>query len=280
MLTSAKIDIDSIVNKQLPTLSASAMRVATLAQDFNSSTRAVADAIGTDPGLAARILRTANSPLYSFERQVTTLPNAVTAVGMQTVYLLATLSATNDAFANEVKNSEIGNAIWEHSLSVAITSKELMTTLGLRGGEEAFICGLLHDIGKLLLLKHDVRLYSEIKFKVNEMEMLDFEKEMFGYTHSQIGALVAQRWGLPEQISHVIFNHHQPSEAGQYMLMARVIDIADMLSNRAGKGLRWEEECNLMATESVIALDLTEEKLEKVWEKVPAALAEMTQTYC
>src|SRR5258705_1456649 len=95
-MISTQIDIEALLKAELPPLPGSALRVANLAQDMNASTRAVADAIGTDPVLAARILRAANSPMYSSERRVTALPTAVHTLGNNTVHMLVIISVAAD----------------------------------------------------------------------------------------------------------------------------------------------------------------------------------------
>ena len=274
MLTTVKIDIDSMVNSQLPALPATAMRVASLVQNINASTRAIANALGSDPALAAQILRTANSPLYSQQSRVTSLPVAVGVLGSEVIHLLVMITAASTAFAREIRTSEVGQKIWEHSLTVAQGARETSVELGLRGVEEAFICGLLHDIGKLMMLKYDPKLYSMIRNKEDGHEAAEFERANFGYTHSQIGALVANRWKLPEEISYVIAYHHQPSEAGKFMLMSRVIDVADMLANNHGFGLI-DRDQDLSLSESIIALGLTDEQLERIWERTVAGVQSM-----
>jgi putative nucleotidyltransferase with HDIG domain len=277
MLTSSKIDIDSLVSTELPPLPGSALRVAALAQDVNSSTRAIADAIGADPALATRVLRAANSPLYGMERRVTALTVAVGALGNQALHLLVIMSATSDHFDRMSRRSPAARALWEHSVAVSLAARELIQALGMRGGEEAFLCGLLHDIGKLLLLRYDQEQYEQLRECERESELLEREKEIYGYTHAQVGALVARRWGLPEEISYAIYNHHQPSEAGQFMFMARVIDAADGLANSAGLGLRKKHEGDLSTAETVIALRLSEPQLVEIWEKVQTLLGPTLQ---
>ena len=275
MLATAKIEINSLVEMEVPPLPGSAMRVAALAQDLNASARAIADAIGSDPVLAARILRAANSPLYALERRVTALPVAVNALGNNAIHLLVAVYTASDTFNKKKKQSPTERILWEHSLGVGLAARELSLTLGMRGSEEAFLCGLLHDIGKLLLLRYNADLYNEIGQRASEQQQFECEQETYGYTHAQVGALVARRWSLPEEIGYAINYHHQPSEAEQFMFMARVIDIADQLANRAGIGLRHQEGRDLSTAESVIALRLTEEQLTAVWEKALAGLQEM-----
>lgn len=273
------IDIEAFINTDVPPLAGPALRVAALAQDTNASQRAVADAIGSDPILAARMLRAANSPLYAPERRITALQAAVGTLGNQVIYALVIVYAASDTFKQSNMRLPVERVLWEHSVAVALTSREISVALGMRGGEESFLCGLLHDIGKLFLLRHNPKLYAQVEIIDDEQEMLMREQEIYGYTHAQVGALVAKRWNLPEEVSHAIYYHHQPSAAEQAMLMARIVDVADALVNKAGIGLRRTTESDLSETESVIALRLSDEQLQEVWRKAEISMHEMMDVF-
>lgn len=273
MIAYHPIDLESLVNLELPGLPDIAMRVAALTQNPDTSTRAIAEAIGYDPILGARVLRAANSPLYYLERDVTTLLMAVNAIGNDGINLMVVASAASDAFQRKGKRLAEETTLWGHSLAVGLAAREIMSLLGLRGMDQGFICGLLHDIGKLLLLLHDRDACLELVSNVEERDYLAEEVAVFGYTHAQVGALVAKRWNLPEAICHAIYHHHQPSQAGQYMLMARVVEVADALANKAGVGFRPAHERDLADSESATALRLSEAQLQGVWEKTQASLS-------
>jgi putative nucleotidyltransferase with HDIG domain len=275
MITTEKIDIESLVNTELPPLSNSAMRVSTLAQDMNASTKSIAEAIGYDPVLSARILRAANSPLYAQERSVTTLPSAVITLGNQTLYALAIISTASDTFDEQIRQTPAGRELLKHLVSAGLVGRELSRILGMRGSDEAFLCGLLHDIGKLVMLKRSKELYTQITEIPDEGEALLLENELFGCTHAQIGALIAKRWGLPDAICHAIYSHHQPSEASQHIFMARLVDVANQLAHAAGEGILEEEENHLTLSESVIALRLTLPQLQEAWDGAQSKMGEM-----
>src|SRR5689334_19523919 len=232
MIASAQIDLESLIAVELPPLPGVAMRVAALTQDLDASTRRIADAIGCDPALAARVLRAANSPLFCFQRNITALPMAVSALGNETLYSLVFMSAAAEAFTKGAR-TKFERDLWEHSVSVAVAAREIMLILRLRGLEEGFLCGLLHDIGRLMLLRHDPTSYKQLLEVADEQELLTAEAEMYGYTHAQIGALAAKRWNLPDELSHTIFHHHNPGQAVTGILMARVVDLADSISYHA-----------------------------------------------
>lgn len=279
MITTSKIDLEKLVNTELPPLPGSALRVASLAQDMEASTRSVAEAIGLDPVLAARVLRAANSPLYSVERHVTSLTAAVNILGNNAVHMLVIISVAGGAFVQNKEQSKFEHALWEHSVAVGLAAREVSHLLGMRGVEEAFLCGLLHDIGKLLLVRYDPELYEVVNQCKGELETLECEQELYGYTHSQIGALVAKRWNLPEELAYAIYNHHQPSEAGNYMFMARVIDIANNLATAGGKGTRPFNPEESRPFESAMALRLSDEQLAGIWVKTEENLSAMVDLF-
>lgn len=273
MIASHPIDLESLVKLELPALPDIAMRVAALTQDPDTSTRAIAEAIGYDPILGARVLRAANSPLYYLERDVTTLTMAVNAIGNDGINLMVVASAASDAFQRKGRPLAEETTLWGHSLAVGLAAREIMALMGLRGTDQGFICGLLHDIGKLLLLRYDLDAYRQLVSNAEETDFLAAEVAMFGYTHAQVGALVAKRWNLPDAICNAIYHHHQPVRNEQSMAMARVIEVADELANNAGVGFRPAVECDLAASESATALQLSALQLEGVWEKTQASLS-------
>jgi putative nucleotidyltransferase with HDIG domain len=272
MIAGAQIDLESLIEVELPPLPGVAMRVAALTQDLDASTRKIADAIGCDPALAARVLRAANSPLFCFQRNITALPMAVSALGNETLYSLVFMSAAAEAFTKGAR-SKFERDLWEHSVAVAVAAREIMLLLRLRGLEEGFLCGLLHDIGRLMLLRHDPKTYQQLLGAADENELLRGEAATYGYTHAQVGALAAKRWNLPDEISQTIFHHHDPGQAVNGMLMARVVDVADSIAYHAGFGIKFEEK-DLMQTESAIALRLTEEQIAEVLEKTTIGASE------
>jgi putative nucleotidyltransferase with HDIG domain len=273
MIANHPIDLDSLVKLELPALPDVAMRVAALTQDPDNSTRAIAEAIGYDPILGARVLRAANSPLYYLERDVTTLTMAVNAIGNDGINLMVVASAASDAFQRKGRRIAEETTLWGHSLAVGLAAREIMALLGLRGTDQGFICGLLHDIGKLLLLRWDLDAYRQLVSTVEAKDFLAAEVEMFGYTHAQVGALVAKRWNLPEAICNAIYHHHQPAKNVQSTVMARVIEVADDLANTAGVGFRAAVEGDLVASESANALQLSESQLKGVWETTQTSLS-------
>jgi putative nucleotidyltransferase with HDIG domain len=279
MLATANIPIETLVDMELPPLPGSGLKIAALAQDLNTSSRTMADAIGCDPVLAARVLRCANSPMYALEHPITALPFAVTTLGNHAIHMIVIVYAASDTFSRKKRRSKIETMLWEHSVAVGIAAREISAMLGMRGSEEAFMCGLLHDLGKLLMVRHDEVLYKQIEQCADEDEALRLEHNVYGFTHAQVGALISQKWDIPEEIGMAINNHHWPSEAHKGVVMTHVVNVADKLANSNGVGMYPSREINLLEDASVKTLRLSDTQLTKIWESSCSKMREMMSIF-
>ena len=275
----SKLDIETLVDTKLPPSPGGIMRLTTVLRDYNASTSRIAEAINFEPALVTRILRLANSPIYALEKNVATIQHAISAVGTVIIHDIVMMELTSVTFSKAIYKSPDVKKIWKHSLAVGLLSRELSKILGIRGTEEAFICGLLHDIGKIILLTHDAESFCDLSEDLSESEMLRLEMLRFGYNHAEVGALVARRWGLPDEVCLSILHHHDPSQSGQPMMVTHIVDVADTISNIRGMGVRLEKESKLANSESVMKLGLTEEHMDDAWNNVQNNLDEVIMAF-
>ncbi|MEJ7712125.1 MAG: HDOD domain-containing protein [Pyrinomonadaceae bacterium] len=260
-----------------------ALRVMELTKDLTTPSRVVADTISADPVLAANIIRAANSPLYTRDRPITTLPAAVSTLGHRAIHMLVVVLVAFDFFNRKSKSTASLRALWEHSLTTAAASREICEAFGLRLGDQAFLTGLLHDIGRLLLLCHDPDRYTQLSLSVCEQELSAREREIYGYDHAEIGEHVAQYWRLPREIVQAIKYHHKPEQAGEYSLVAHVVDAAGTLSNAAGATAAAHGGeggcCDLSSVKLVAELGITDEQLMEIWERSVAKMQELAHFF-
>ncbi|MBS1794945.1 MAG: HDOD domain-containing protein [Acidobacteria bacterium] len=277
MLTAAKIELESLVKIKLPPLPGSVLRISSLLQDYNVSQRKIAEAIGFDPMLASRVLRLVNSPIYPFQGNVTSLTTAVNALGNRTIYEMVLMTIVADTFGREIRNSVIGRDIWLHSLAVAFGARELCDVLEMRGTEESFSCGLLHDIGSLLLCRADSAVYSEIFHQSERHDLQTMERAVYGFDHAKVGGLAAERWRLSEPVCMTISFHHNPADAPQALFMTHIINVADNLAYLKNEKMPLGEA--FLNSDSVHRLGLTEEMLERVWDKILFQIREVIRAF-
>jgi putative nucleotidyltransferase with HDIG domain len=277
MANSLSFTLPALIKTKLPPLPGTVARISAMLQDINVSQRALADAISIDPMLASRILRLANSPIYSMRNPVSNLIGAVSTIGNRSIYELVVVNAASETFGQEIHKSVIGREIWFHSLGTAIAATELCSLAKLRGSEEAFICGLLHDLGKLIFLKADAEFYTTVVHRSQEEGgLLAIEKKVFGFDHAKLGTAAAEAWHFPGPVCDIISAHHDPTHATGGIALTRIVSIADTLDYRKNQALDIDD---LVSSEVVKGFGFTVEQLDEVWETTSVRLREIMRSF-
>lgn len=270
--------IDLLVKTQLPPLPASIVRISAMLSDFNTSQSMLAQAISIDPILSTRLLRLANSAIYGLHGTVTSVANAVSTVGYAAISEILMMSGVSDAFGRRILSSPKGKEIWHHSLATAMVASDICRFARLSGAEDAFSCGLLHDIGKLILLRADAPTYTRVlQSGSGEEELLAVEQESFGFDHAELGAAAAEKWKLPGAVCHMIRHHHQPWKATEGVAMANILHIADAFVMLKAEESPVDE---LLLSRPAMTLGINEEIMDKLWAFASLKINESTQTFC
>lgn len=171
----------------------------------------------TDQILVTKILKICNSPYYGRIGAVSTLKEAVVIIGLKSLFSIVTVHAMSRF---SLRNEKEIKKVLQHSLVCGMIARQI--TRDIRGNSElAFICGLLHDIGKTILLDK----VSDYKLQPAEQEMLINEN------HAEVGYLLAKKWNFGDDIKAVIRYHHSPEQAGGYAELAEVIGLADAMAH-------------------------------------------------
>lgn len=215
---------------ELPSLPIIIQKLHGLIDDENVNVNTVANIIEVDPGFTARILKLVNSPFYGLSRQISSISEAITILGFDTVHQLLLTTALLRSFDSESKELSIKN-FWRHSFAVGTIAKNLVDQHDTDLQNEIFLCGTLHDIGRLIFLKTDPELFSWFYFKRGTASGIKEETEYFGIDHQKVGEILAQKWNFPECIVMAISKHHLPLDSEKYQLHASAINIADILSH-------------------------------------------------
>ena len=174
----------------------------------------IAQIISKDVGMAAKILQLSNSAFVGSSGRVSSLVHALSLIGTETVRTLVLSVHVFSQFEGKSQIRESLTALWEHSLAVASLSQRIVAGEGCAKAmvEESFTAGLLHDIGKVVLLAEMPREYHEI-FEVQPGASKTLELERLGCTHAEVGAYLISIWGLPFSLVHAVAFHHHPSES-------------------------------------------------------------------
>jgi len=201
---------------QLPSPPAIAVRVLELAKQPNASVETVAKVISNDPALSAKVLRTINSSFYGLPQQVTTINRALVLLGMQSVKTLALGFSLTSALSSRRSSTFDYTRFWRQSLFSAVASRTLAKAIQYRDPEEAFLIGLLSDVGTLAMhwalgREYDVLLEAS---QGDQVELVRLSREKFGLDHAQVGGAIAEHWKFPTTMAEPIRRHHNLSENG------------------------------------------------------------------
>lgn len=226
--------------RDLPALPEVVVRVMRMAEDPRSDAQSIARVIATDQAMAARVLKLANSAFYGLPRRVGTLSEAVVILGLRTVKNLAIAASTFELLNREIAGYWLQRGeLWRHSLACAIGAQLIAQRARVSVAEEAFVAGLLHDIGKVAINLFVREQFDQIMDKAiqEQIPFVEAEQAILGFNHSMAGALIAEKWNLPPSLVAVIRHHHQPSQASEAGVLVSVVHLADVLSITLGIGI-------------------------------------------
>ncbi|MBF0430278.1 MAG: HDOD domain-containing protein [Fibrobacteria bacterium] len=233
--------LKDITNKlsDLPTLPTVVSQITQLMQNPRTSAAEVGEAITTDQSLTSKTLKLVNSAFYGFPGRIKTITHAIVILGFTTVKNIVLTASILNVIGKTGKSKEFDQeAFWLHSVSTGAIAKVLAELYKHKISEEAFIGGLLHDLGKVIINHCVVDLFEEVLIYRDKHNCLlkDAEKGVLKVTHQEIGSWVAERWKLPSNLTAVIQYHHNPELAGDYKEITGLVHLADIFARALGSG--------------------------------------------
>jgi putative nucleotidyltransferase with HDIG domain len=251
----------------LPALPQTAARILGLLDDPNVHLGEITDLIVTDQGLTGNFLKLVNSAFYGFPRTVSTVNEAVLLLGLSTVRSVILAAATRGLLSRPVKGYDMARGeLWQHSLACALCARLVAAESAYRPSEEAFIAGLLHDVGKVVLGQHVSQEVAQIRGCVAAMGVpfIVAEREVLGFDHAQVGARMTEKWHLPPKLVHAIAYHEVPPPPTNYGKLACVVHLANSTIREMGWGKPPEEQPFPREEEILPRLGLSPERLETI----------------
>ena len=192
-----------------------------------------------DQSLTANILKLCNSAYVGLPHRVTTLSHAMVLLGLNNLKKIILTVLIKPVYSRKTNIYFLKKGdLFRHALGCALTAEWLARQKGYINPEEAFVAGLLHDIGKVVLGERALEQFDRIMRKIIEegKDLTRAEEEVFGYNHAQVGAWVAEAWHLPPLLRDVILCHHRPPEATVDPVMVSLVHVADAICNMLGLG--------------------------------------------
>ena len=251
---SQKIDPDDVVRQlqNLPTLSAVVVDMFNCIDQEDIDIGTLARKVSYDQALTAKTLRFANSSFFGSQSKVTTIQQAISLLGVQSVRHLITATALTGSFPEGDCEGFESITFWKHSIATAVCCKVLAMHLKLNQ-DFAFTAGLLHDIGRLVLVSRFPREYAAViawRARV-DCSLLDAERTVLGTDHVVTGLALAAHWNFSETIQKAIAGHHAPETFG-HASIASIVHVANSIVQGLDLGAT---EDDLVAPVSQVAWD-------------------------
>lgn len=210
-----------------------AIQVTELISSGEANNRELEQLILHDPALTAKVLKFANSAYFGFSGKISTVSRATSLIGhkeLRNLVIATSVTSTFDDISSDLINME---TFWFHSVTCGVVARLFAVHHKNKGQERFFIAGLLHTIGRLVLVSHFPKESNEIlRFKdQGERAMINAEREIFGFTHAELGAELLRLWKLPPSIWKIIEFQFEPLKAEEFRDDACVLHVATNFAN-------------------------------------------------
>ena len=203
-----------------------------LMSDENSTMQDFEKMIKMDPTLVLRILRGANSPYYGLRQKVNSISRAIVIIGINNLRNMIVTEGLKSLFNGKGSMKTFSrNRLWLHSAAVSICSQMIMERIFGLNGEDAFLCGILHDIGMIVEDQTAPDLFSKVcnSYDENSKLITDYENEIVGTDHCEIGHLLAKDWQLPIDVQEGILRHHETMDHVSPSSLTGVIQLSEYI---------------------------------------------------
>lgn len=266
----------------VPPLPAAVQRTLALLRDPEAEMNDIARAIELDPNITANLLRLANSPQFGGMRSIGTVREALIRLGAKRVGQLIMAAGVSPHAGKEIKGYGLpAGALLEHSIATALAAEALARKTGRTPPEYTFTAGLLANLGKVVLgtfLEVDATPILELAHS----ELIPFdqaEKRVLGIDHAEVGALLLERWGLPEEIVEVVRWRLNPDDYPGESLALDLVHAGEILAKLSSIALGVDGLQYQPSTPVVQRLGLTPEIVEEVMAQVAVDAAEISQSF-
>ncbi|MBJ6801262.1 HDOD domain-containing protein [Geomonas propionica] len=262
----------------LPTIPIVAIKVMELIESENATAEELAKIVSSDPAVAARVLKISNSSFYGCRRQIQTLSSAIVILGFSTLRSLVVAASVKQVYKPYGLTEKM---LWEHSFAAGLAARVIARRTRAANEEEAFLAGLFHDIGKIIMNTLDRDKFQEVmQHCYNEgITFGQAEKGVYPFTHDEVGAYVIKKWNFPEILTSAILQHHQLDfgelDDPALIRLTAITSLADQFCLKLGIGVREPlEDLDIAASKAGQLLKITEENAAEMLEAFDKAFAE------
>jgi putative nucleotidyltransferase with HDIG domain len=231
--------------------------------DPDSSAQDVAVSLSRDEGLVIRTLKLANSAAYGISREISSVAEAISLLGYKNISNIVLSASVYSIMDKSLTGYALDRGmLWRHSLTVAYSARYISQKTRMALPEEAYVGGLLHDIGKVVLNDYVRFGYGIIVKLVEEQHIpfIDAEVQVLGFDHALVGSMLVEKWGLPDPFRCAVAHHHSPNTLAEpkYQSLVDVVHVANAMCLMLGVGLGADGLQSYLYPEALERLRITE----------------------
>lgn len=280
----AMIDATIKSISHIATLPEITLRIIELVEDPTSTAQDLHNVISHDPALCSRILKVVNSAFYGLPRQIGSINRAIVLLGLNAVKNIAIAASLAKLFrGGEFSAKFNARDLWIHSVATAAGAKLLADQLRLGLPDEAFLAGLIHDIGIMVEMQGDRHKLAEVFEKMTfdkdgcpQQNMIEIEREVFGADHQEFGQALCESWKFPKSFSYVTGHHHNPMTLPEpNRVLTWLVYVAERLAAEQNLGFRGDLTDLSINPIALSSLGLTNEHLNYVRQNLVHAIEEV-----
>lgn len=273
---------EAVVNKavqeisHIATLPEVTLRIIDLVEDPSSTAQDLNKLITNDPALCSRILKVVNSAFYGLPGQIGSINRAIVLLGLNAVKNIAIATSLAKLFrGGELCPNFSARDLWVHSTAVATAAKLLADAASIGLSDEAFLAGLLHDVGIMVEMQAGRHKLIEVFERLPQAKtpFIGVEDEVLGANHQDFGRALCERWKFPKSFSYVTGYHHRPLELDpSSRTLTNVVYIADWLAKKSQIGFVADVSTEQIEASILDELRLTEADIDNVEQQMPDAI--------
>ncbi len=264
----------------IATLPEITLRIIELVEDPDSTAQDLHKVISNDPALCSRILKVVNSAFYGLPGQIGSINRAIVLLGLNAVKNIAIAASLAKLFRGGALTPDFNaKDLWTHSVATAVASRMLASTMKLGLVDEAFLAGLIHDIGMVVEIQYDRQKLIDVISRLDVADgvpsanMLAVEEEVFGANHQDFGRGLCEKWKFPDSFGKVTGFHHRPLELpAESRTLATLVSVADRLAGGLENGFRLDLPTLDIPSDLLDELGVTREQVEAIRAKLPEQL--------
>ncbi|MEW5721919.1 MAG: HDOD domain-containing protein [Thermodesulfobacteriota bacterium] len=265
--------------ERLSALPQSVWRLLEAIGDRNTDAARLEAIISDDPSLASKVLSLANSAYYSRAQKVTTIRRAIVVIGLDELQLLVVGSGLADLFdVTQAPPDFDGPGLWSHCVAVSWMARELAQTAQYPEPAEVMLAGLLHDLGKLVLITHLKEEFYQVLGLVRQGMPYYEAEETLGLRHTEIGDMLAASWRIPEVQRAAIRFHHAPRTSDPYLTSTSIVCLADVLVKAVGLGVVHQARA-INVSVAMDELKLTRDRLRDLAVQAKGSIPPMLEAW-